>query len=218
MKICVTAQGNTLDSQVDPRFGRCQFFIIVDPESLQFEVVENASMGAASGAGIQSAQLIANKGAGVVLTGNCGPNAFQTLSAAGLKVIVGVAGTVREVVEGYKRGELQSTTEANVASKFGMGGGSGTPASPAVSADRQGGGAPGTGGGVGMGGGMGMGRGMGRGIGRGMGAGMGMPTSPPSPGTGFGMPAGQPSPAMPPSQLAPEDELRMLKDESEMLA
>lgn len=121
MKICVSSQGDTLDSQVDPRFGRCAYFIIVDPESLEFEVIQNPNVAAMGGAGIQSGQLIAGKDVKVVLTGNVGPNAFQTLQAAGIEVIVGISGIVREMIEKYKKGELRSTQGPSVGSKFGLG-------------------------------------------------------------------------------------------------
>jgi predicted Fe-Mo cluster-binding NifX family protein len=109
MRICVSASANSLDASVDPRFGRCPYFIIVDSETMQFEVVPNPALGAIGGAGIQAAQIIASKGAKVVITGNVGPNAFQALSAAGIKIITGAYGTVREVVEKYRRGELKET-------------------------------------------------------------------------------------------------------------
>jgi len=120
MKICVTAQGNSLESQVDPRFGRCQYFIFVDSDTLGFEAVQNPSIDSMGGAGVQSGQLIAEKGVKTVLTGNVGPNAFQTLQAAGVVVITGVSGTVKEAVEKYKKGEIKPTTGPSVNSKFGM--------------------------------------------------------------------------------------------------
>ncbi len=125
MKLAVSASGEDLSAPVDARFGRCPYFIIVDSETMKFESLANSSMGAMSGAGIQTAQMMANKGVGVVLTGNCGPNAFQTLSAAGIKIVVGVTGTVREAVERFKRGELQSIPQANVQAHFGAGAGGG---------------------------------------------------------------------------------------------
>jgi len=120
MKVGITAKGSSLDSEVDPRFGRCGYFIIVDSDSLEFEVIENFSMEAASGAGVQSGQLVATKGVEAILTGNIGPNAFQVLQAAGIKVITGVSGKVREAIEKYKRGELKSVESSNVNSKFGV--------------------------------------------------------------------------------------------------
>jgi len=120
MKICVTAQGKTLDDQIDPRFGRCQFFIVVDTDTLDFEAIENQSAQYSGGAGIQSGQFVTSKGVKAVLTGNVGPNAFQTLQAGGIKIYTGLTGKVRGVVEKYKKGELKATESASVGSKFGM--------------------------------------------------------------------------------------------------
>jgi len=120
MKICVTSEGKTLDSKVDPRFGRCQFFVIVDTDTLDFEAVENQNAQFSGGAGIQSGQLMASKGVKAVLTGNVGPNAFQTLTAGGIKIYTGLSGKVRDAVEKYKSGKLKPTENPNVGSKFGM--------------------------------------------------------------------------------------------------
>ena len=108
MKIAISATAPNLDAEVDPRFGRCQYFIIVDPETMQFEAVENSSAMASGGAGISAAQMIAGKGVQVVLTGNCGPNAYQVLSADGIQVITGVSGKVKDAVQSYKSGKFQA--------------------------------------------------------------------------------------------------------------
>ena len=121
MKIAISASAPTLDADVDPRFGRCQYFVIIDPQTMEFEGVENSSAMAAGGAGISTAQMIANKGAEVIITGNCGPNAYQTLSAAGVQVITGVTGKIRDAVEAYKTGRFQSIAQPSVAAHFGMG-------------------------------------------------------------------------------------------------
>ena len=121
MKICITSQGDNLDAQVDPRFGRCQYFIIVDLDTSDFEAIKNPGVEASGGAGIQSGQLMVEKQAKAVLTGNVGPNAFQTLQAAGINVIVGVSGTIKEAIEKYKSGELKPVEAPSVGSKFGMG-------------------------------------------------------------------------------------------------
>ena len=121
MKIAVTSQGKSLDDKVDPRFGRCSWFLVADTDSMKVEPVANANAAVGGGAGIQSAQLMAEHDVKAVLTGNCGPNAFRTLEAAGIKVVVGVGGTVREAVEHFKSGGLSSTGGPNVASHFGMG-------------------------------------------------------------------------------------------------
>lgn len=180
MKIAVTAKGKTLDDQVDPRFGRCPYFLVVDTETLKAEAIENPNLALGGGAGIQSAQLMAEHDVKVVLTGNCGPNAYQTLNAAEIEVIVGAAGKIRDVVEQFKSGALSSTQSPNVASHFGMGADTAGSAEQ-VTSDMGGGmtmgrgmGGGGSGGGRGMGRGMGMGSGQGMGGGRGMGRGMGM--------------------------------------------
>jgi predicted Fe-Mo cluster-binding NifX family protein len=161
MKVAVSSTGKTLDSAIDPRFGRCSWFVIVETEDMSFDAFSNESVALGGGAGIQSAQFIVSKGAAAVLTGNCGPNAMSALSAAGVKVILGQAGTVREAVERFKRGELPSASEANVSSHYGMGGNRGM----------------GRGMGMGGGGGRGMGSGMGRGM-RTADAGFSAPTAP----------------------------------------
>lgn len=121
MKICITSEGKTLDSKVDSRFGRCQNFIFFDTDTGKFEAQENVNAQFQGGAGIQSAQLVNSKDAKAVLTGNVGPNAFQTLSAAGIQIYTGVSGTVKEAVEAYKSGKLKITEIPSVGSKFGMG-------------------------------------------------------------------------------------------------
>ncbi|MBW1695842.1 MAG: NifB/NifX family molybdenum-iron cluster-binding protein [Deltaproteobacteria bacterium] len=119
MKIAVSAAGKDLEAAVDPRFGRCAVFLIVDTEDMSFEVFPNDSRTLGGGAGIQSAQFISSKGTEVVITGNCGPNAMRTLSAAGIKVILGQDGTVREAIEKFKKGELKFSAEPNVPPHFG---------------------------------------------------------------------------------------------------
>lgn len=121
MKIAITASSPNLESNIDARFGRCQYFIFVDPETLQFEAIENSGAMAGGGAGISSAQTIAGKGIEAVLTGNCGPNAHQVLTAAGVKVITGVSGQVQDAVKDYKAGRYQASSQPNVTEHFGSG-------------------------------------------------------------------------------------------------
>jgi len=120
MKICVTSEGGNLDSKVDPRFGRCQYFIVVDTDSLEFEAVGNPNTESMGGAGIQSAQLVSSKQVKAVVTGNVGPNAFQTLQAAGIEIFTGASGTIKEAIEKYKKGEFKAVSGPSVSSHAGM--------------------------------------------------------------------------------------------------
>jgi predicted Fe-Mo cluster-binding NifX family protein len=97
LKIAITSTGKDLDSQMDPRFGRAAYILIVDTLNHGFKVLDNSeNVNAFKGAGIQSAVMVSDQGAKVLLTGYCGPNAFKTLNAAGIKVANDVTGTVRD--------------------------------------------------------------------------------------------------------------------------
>ena len=122
MKVAVTSSGRSLDSAVDPRFGRCACFVVVETGDMSFEAVDNGAVSLGGGAGIQSARLVAERGATVVLTGNVGPNAHQALSAAGIQVVTGCSGTVAEAVERFKAGGLAAAAGPTVGSHSGMGG------------------------------------------------------------------------------------------------
>ena len=125
MKIAITANAANLEADIDPRFGRCQYLLIVDPEKMEFEALDNSGAMAGGGAGIATAQMIAGTGVDAVLTGNCGPNAYQVLEAAGIKVVTGVSGKVQDAIQNYKSGKLKASSQPNVAEHFGMGRGMG---------------------------------------------------------------------------------------------
>lgn len=115
MKIAVTSTGTNLDADLDPRFGRARYIIIVDSETFEFEVLDNQeNVNALKGAGIQAAGMVSEKGAEVLLTGFCGPNAFKTLSAANIGVANDASGTVKDAVKAYIDGKLPLTDKANV--------------------------------------------------------------------------------------------------------
>lgn len=120
MKIAVTATEASLDAEIAPRFGRCPYFLIVYTNAMSFEAIKNANTSVGAGAGIQSAQLMVEKGVTFVLTGNCGPNAYRALHAGGIAVITGCAGNVKDSVEQFKAGQLPAAGEPNVDSHFGM--------------------------------------------------------------------------------------------------
>jgi predicted Fe-Mo cluster-binding NifX family protein len=184
MKVAVSSSGTHLDSQIDPRFGRCAYFVIVNTDDMSFEAFDNEGIALGGGAGIQSSQFVASKGAGAIITGNIGPNAVQALSAAGVEIFIGQSGSVREAVERYRRGDIKPEGSPNVTDHYGMGGG-----------------VSGMGRMSGMGRSMGMGRGMGKGMGRCMASGMGA----------FGP---IPTDSSKNASLSREEELKQLKDQA----
>ena len=114
MKVAVSSQGPSLGSPVDPRFGRAAYFIIYDTDSLSFESYSNAENStAAHGAGIQTAQWVAQQSVATVVSGNMGPKAFEALKAAGIKMVAWDQGTVEEAIELVRKGELQPIDAAN---------------------------------------------------------------------------------------------------------
>lgn len=156
MKIAISATQPNLDSDIDPRFGRCQYFVIVETDTMAFEGIPNTNIETSSGAGINTAQMVVDKGVQAVITGNVGPKASQVLESAGIQMVTGVSGSVRAAVDAFQSGSTPETSTAG-----------GSMAS-------------GTGRGMGMGRGMGRGMGCGRGTGMGRGMGMGAQTTSPA--------------------------------------
>jgi predicted Fe-Mo cluster-binding NifX family protein len=187
MKIAISAAGPSLEDLVDPRFGRCACFLIIDTGTLEFDVIENSSKNLSGGAGIEAAQRVANQGVTHVLTGRCGPNAEKVLSAAGIIIIDGCEGKVQEAVERFRSGDVSSAQRPTV---------SRTPApkplAPAPSRQTIAG--------------RGSGRGMGGGGGRGMGRRCGMDSS-----------AGSVVRTPPQSAASLEGDVARLKQEAEQL-
>jgi len=107
--------GQNLESKVDARFGRAKWFIVADTGTTQFQVINNEqNLNASLGAGIQTAENISWHGVEAVITGNCGPKAFKTLSAAGIRIYCDAEGTVADALEKFKNGKLKQADEANV--------------------------------------------------------------------------------------------------------
>ena len=151
MKIAITSTGTELDSAVEPRFGRCAYFALIDTESGAFEAKANPFRDAAGGAGIQAAQWVVDQGVGALLTGHCGPKSVAVLDDADIRVVEDVAGTVREAVARYTQaGQAVARPELE----------------PLPRGQRYGGG-------PGAGQGRGLGRGYGPGVGQGRGQGYG---------------------------------------------
>lgn len=107
MKICITSEGQTLDSNLDVRFGRCAYFIIFDIDTKNWEAVKNDNINLTGGAGIQSAQAVIAKGAKAVISGKMGENAYKTLKTAGIAIYLSSGGKIEEVIEQYKLNKLE---------------------------------------------------------------------------------------------------------------
>lgn len=115
MRIAVTSVGKELSSEMDPRFGRAEFFIIVDSENMAYEAVPNTqNLNLPQGAGIQAGKTIIEKDIEVLITGNCGPKAFKVLQAADVKVITGAKGRVMDVISQFKEGNFEISQAPNV--------------------------------------------------------------------------------------------------------
>lgn len=114
MKIAVTAKGKDLNSPIDPRFGRATYILVIDPDTLGFEVFDNSkNKDAFKGAGIQASVMISDAGADVLLTGYCGPNAHKTLTSANIKVVNDQDGCVMDAVNAFRQGEVTYATRPN---------------------------------------------------------------------------------------------------------
>ncbi|HUS46721.1 MAG TPA: NifB/NifX family molybdenum-iron cluster-binding protein [Phycisphaerae bacterium] len=115
MKVVVTSQGTDLNSQVDPRFGRAKYFLVVDTDTGESEAHDNSqNLNALQGAGVQAGKNVTDLGAQAVITGHVGPRAFAALQAGGVRIYVGASGTVQQAIEALKAGALQETSKANV--------------------------------------------------------------------------------------------------------
>jgi predicted Fe-Mo cluster-binding NifX family protein len=120
MKIALTATAPSLEAEMESRFGRSPYFILVDPETMEYDALENPAASAGGGAGIQAAQTVLDHQAEAVISGNIGPNAMRVLQTAGVKVFLGRPALIKELVEDYKQDKLSPVDQANRPSHFGM--------------------------------------------------------------------------------------------------
>lgn len=113
MKIAFTVSGTDITAAMDPRFGRCAGFLVYDLDKDSFTVNENRNIGAAQGAGIQSAEAVVRLGAKALITGSCGPKAFQVLRASGVRIYTTNAATAAEALALYRQGKLLEISSPN---------------------------------------------------------------------------------------------------------
>jgi predicted Fe-Mo cluster-binding NifX family protein len=115
VRVAVTAQDKELSSEIDLRFGRAKWLIVIDTKTGDCEAHDNiVNLNAVQGAGIQTGQNIANLGVEAVITGNVGPNAFKTLNAANVRIFLTEKQTVQAAIESFKAGKLKEVDKANV--------------------------------------------------------------------------------------------------------
>lgn len=114
MKVAFSTSGETLEAPLDERFGRAPKFLVYDLEAEKFEIIDNRqNVEASQGAGVQAAETIARSEVGSLVTGHCGPKAFQVLSAAGIKVYNTTEATVAAALEAFKAGRLTTAKTAD---------------------------------------------------------------------------------------------------------
>ena len=114
MKICLTATNKNLESKIDPRFGRCNYFIIVDSEKNQFEAIKNEVTEVTEDAGVLAPQIMAKNEVKHVITGNVGSRAFQALKKAGIEVDIEDVIAVKDAIEKFRKGEVRKTDSPTV--------------------------------------------------------------------------------------------------------
>jgi predicted Fe-Mo cluster-binding NifX family protein len=128
MKIAISASRGDVNAPVDPRFGRCPYYVFIDTETNAAEIVQNQAAMAGGGAGIQAAQSVVEQGATAVITGHMGPNAFQVFDAAGVTIYTATHLTVSQAVDAFKAGTLPQVGAATGPAHAGMGAGAPDPA------------------------------------------------------------------------------------------
>lgn len=112
MRICVSSIGDDLDSIVDDEFGMCDYFIIVDSDTMDYKAIPNEASRSPHGTGAMAAQTVVDLGVDVVLTGFVGPHAKRILKDAGIEIVEGIEGTVRSAVDRYlKKTEERETVQ-----------------------------------------------------------------------------------------------------------
>jgi len=121
-KVIITAQGDSLDSELDPHFGRCKFILVCNPETKELEkAITNVNATAQGGAGVSTAQTVADMGISKIITGNIGPKAYEALTASGVEIYVAEPGKVSDALEKFGNGELKKVDDASAPMHTGLG-------------------------------------------------------------------------------------------------
>jgi predicted Fe-Mo cluster-binding NifX family protein len=115
MKIVISSTGKDLESEVDPRFGRCKYFLIIEAENKrikEFKAIENIGKNQSGAAGITAGQIVANQGVDSVITTNLGPKAFSIFDQFKIKIFQG-QGKIKNVIEDFFKGKLRELSNSN---------------------------------------------------------------------------------------------------------
>jgi len=114
MKICITSTGKDLQSQMDPRFGRAQYFLIYDLDNNAYSVIDNESIEASGGAGTSASQTMSTEGVQAVISGNFGPNASDALNAFEIEMYTSESGVINEIIDNFRNDKLNKVASATV--------------------------------------------------------------------------------------------------------
>ncbi len=115
MKIGISAKGKTLDSLLDERFGRCEYFLIYNTKEQKVNILENKGQVAAGGAGIKAAQQLIDEKVDIIITGHLGPNAYELIDRSGIKAYECKTTTINSAIKKLENNELLEIREAGAA-------------------------------------------------------------------------------------------------------
>lgn len=115
MKIAISSTNGSAAAMVDPRFGRCEAFAMINTETNAIQFIDNAAKTAGGGAGIAAAQQLLDAGVEAVCTGNLGPNAFRVLNEAGIKAYRVSEMPLMDAAKQMKEGKLEEISQAGQA-------------------------------------------------------------------------------------------------------
>jgi len=122
MKIAISSTGNNLESEVDARFGRCNYFLIVEIENKKikdFKAIENTGKDQVGGAGITAGEIVAKQKVDAIITVNLGPRAFSVFEQFEIKIYQG-QGKIKNVVQEFIDGKLKELSNATGPQHIGL--------------------------------------------------------------------------------------------------
>ena len=120
MKIILSTDAPGLEANLDPRFGRAAYFLLIDPATKEWEAVMNPALYSSGGAGVQAAQLATQHQCSAVISGEFGPNAYNSLAAVGVDMYkYGNCTSIQDVLDRYNAGQLEKVLSPGSAGHHG---------------------------------------------------------------------------------------------------